>query len=715
MKLLVKSLPNGHKVLAIQDFEIPNEVWDNCCKGTKRLAELKADYIDLFHFTFAKYFGNLFASQVDLDKTFGFHEFFALEFDLFLQYLQKASGLKHLLYARKLNKLREDIKKQTWLHLLFKPRPQAKSLFDFDGLAKLAFPPKPFQIEGLKHFVFIKTRTPFRGIILAFDQGLGKTFTAIMIYSVIRDPKLALIVCPNSLKLNWKAEILKFRPDIKDNEIFVLGVDKKFRPGQHKIVIANYESLHKVLSLELPQNVRKVLIVDETQYARNVDTVRVSHLRRLVETFDIGNVLLLSGTPIKGHLDEFAPYFSLVDPYLDDYALKVFKDFYRRKKADEIFVARVRLYMIRFLKEQVLAEELPEKIERAIDCKIPLKVARENLITLPALKIAFLETYKKLAEEMKPTWCKIRYNFLRAYAPVLIKVLKSKGNTEAAEALQNIILLYKECLPNAYANLKRCQYQTIYGDKNCLYKLKAYKTQFAKSLLENNVLKWTKKKLYEFLVLITFVFAPEFKYIGLAIGRLLSKAIYNLATLVPKVCDKVLCELIKKSTKTLIFTKSAKAAKDIAETLQSKCNLQGIYITGETEDRFDLVTKFKEDPKLKFLVATYQTLGVGFTITEADTVIVWDLPWREADLRQAIDRIYRIGQDKPVKIYYVRIVTDEPTLQDRTFKILQKYREIQWQEELERPTEYNKKQTSQKDVRSLLKALNISVNELKLG
>jgi len=707
MKLVTRSL-GEHKVLAIGNFEIPPDIWEKCCEKTKRLKTLKADYIDLFHYTFLKFFGNLFSDLNDLDKVVGFHEFFALEFDYFLQYLVAASGL-HLLYRRKLNKLRELVKKETWLRELGRPR-NVSNLFDISRLNLLAFQPKPFQLEGLKHFIYTKRFTPFRGIILAFDQGLGKTFTAIMIYSVLRPPTYALVVCPNALKLNWKAEFLKFRPDIKEDQIFVLGVDKHFDASKHSIIIANYESLHKLYSVNLPAESKKILIVDETQYARNVDTVRVQHLRQLVQRLSIDNVLLLSGTPIKGKLDEFAPYFSLIDPYLDEIALRVFKDFYKRKKADEIFIARVRLYLIRFLKEQVLREELPPKTEETISCKIPLKIARENLITLPALRQVFLETYRQLAEEMKPTWCELRYNFLRHHIPILAKVLRTKGNPKAAEYLLQLLSLYKECLPKAYANLKKCEYQTIYGERVCLAKLRYIKNHLINALLEKNVLKWTKKKIYEFSVLITFIFAPEYKYIGLAIGRLLSKAIYNLAKLVPVQCSALLCKLINRSTKTLIFTKSAKAASEITQILERRCNLQGVYVTGETSNKFDVVTQFKEDKQLKFLVATYQTLGVGFTITEADTVIIWDLPWREADIRQAVDRIYRIGQDKPVKIYFIKIETDEPTLQDRIYKILQKYREVQWTEELERPTEYKRKEAS-----VLLKTLGLSVQELKLG
>ena len=43
--------------------------------------------------------------------------------------------------------------------------------------------------------------------------------------------------------------------------------------------------------------------------------------------------------------------------------------------------------------------------------------------------------------------------------------------------------------------------------------------------------------------------------------------------------------------------------------------------------------------------------GVGLNLTAADTVILYDPWWNPAVEEQAIDRAYRIGQDKPVFVY----------------------------------------------------------------
>jgi SNF2 family DNA or RNA helicase len=43
--------------------------------------------------------------------------------------------------------------------------------------------------------------------------------------------------------------------------------------------------------------------------------------------------------------------------------------------------------------------------------------------------------------------------------------------------------------------------------------------------------------------------------------------------------------------------------------------------------------------------------GVGLTLTEADTVILYDPWWNPAVERQAMDRTHRIGQSKPVFVH----------------------------------------------------------------
>ena len=51
------------------------------------------------------------------------------------------------------------------------------------------------------------------------------------------------------------------------------------------------------------------------------------------------------------------------------------------------------------------------------------------------------------------------------------------------------------------------------------------------------------------------------------------------------------------------------------------------------------------------LCSSSQVGGVGITLTSATRAVIYEPSWNPADDRQAVDRIYRIGQDKPCTIY----------------------------------------------------------------
>jgi len=75
--------------------------------------------------------------------------------------------------------------------------------------------------------------------ILGLDMGLGKSLIT-TIAAIESQYKKILIVCPASLKLNWRKEIETFAIS---SDISIL--DKKFTPA--KFTIVNYESLPKFL------------------------------------------------------------------------------------------------------------------------------------------------------------------------------------------------------------------------------------------------------------------------------------------------------------------------------------------------------------------------------------------------------------------------------------------------------------------------------------
>jgi len=64
---------------------------------------------------------------------------------------------------------------------------------------------------------------------------------------------------------------------------------------------------------------------------------------------------------------------------------------------------------------------------------------------------------------------------------------------------------------------------------------------------------------------------------------------------------------------------------------------------------------------------------VGLNLTAADTVILYDPWWNPAVEEQAIDRAYRIGQDKPVFVY--RLVASQ-TIEEKMDELKAKKRAL---------------------------------------
>ncbi|WOB06690.1 DEAD/DEAH box helicase [Piscinibacter gummiphilus] len=107
--------------------------------------------------------------------------------------------------------------------------------------------------------------------------------------------------------------------------------------------------------------------------------------------------------------------------------------------------------------------------------------------------------------------------------------------------------------------------------------------------------------------------------------------------------------LVEDGRRVLLFSQFTEMLGLIELELQ-RLKLPYLLLTGETKDRGALVEKFQQGNTPLFLISL-KAGGVGLNLTAADTVILYDPWWNPAVEQQAIDRAYRIGQDKPVFVY----------------------------------------------------------------
>lgn len=165
----------------------------------------------------------------------------------------------------------------------------------------------PYQRAGIAYTL---TRP---NVLLADEMGLGKTVQAIGAVNASPDVREVTIVCPASLKFNWKNEVLKW--STRPTCVHIVGVDKTAKSyGEmlHPAVIVhviNYDILKK-----LPAHAANpdLLVLDEVHYCKNPKAQRTKATQALAKRAK--RVLALTGTPILNKPVELWPLLQMLDP-----------------------------------------------------------------------------------------------------------------------------------------------------------------------------------------------------------------------------------------------------------------------------------------------------------------------------------------------------------------------------------------------------------------
>lgn len=112
---------------------------------------------------------------------------------------------------------------------------------------------------------------------------------------------------------------------------------------------------------------------------------------------------------------------------------------------------------------------------------------------------------------------------------------------------------------------------------------------------------------------------------------------------------ELLSELVAERRRVLVFSQFVEMLRLIEADL-AEAGISCLSLTGQTERRAEVLNAFARGDAPVFLLSL-KAGGVGLTLTEADTVILYDPWWNPAVERQAMDRTHRIGQDKPVFVH----------------------------------------------------------------
>ena len=126
--------------------------------------------------------------------------------------------------------------------------------------------------------------------------------------------------------------------------------------------------------------------------------------------------------------------------------------------------------------------------------------------------------------------------------------------------------------------------------------------------------------------------------------------------------------IVANNEKVVIFSNWVESLRTIYKFVAMHYNVCCYTGTMEQAVREAHKKKFIEDPECKVMMGTIGALGVSHTLTVANNVIFYDLPWNPATMEQAEDRCHRTGTTSTVNIY--SIITKD-TVDEKVYKLIQ--------------------------------------------
>ncbi len=127
----------------------------------------------------------------------------------------------------------------------------------------------------------------------------------------------------------------------------------------------------------------------------------------------------------------------------------------------------------------------------------------------------------------------------------------------------------------------------------------------------------------------------------------------------------LLLSIKEMNEKAIIFTDFKIVQRVLQGRIRQAVGIWPDIINGEiTSNRQKIIDIFSEKEGFNAIILGHQVAGVGLNITAANHVIHYTRPWNPAKENQATDRVHRIGQKKPVTVYY-------PIVRDARFKTVE--------------------------------------------
>ncbi|KAL6937631.1 hypothetical protein ACO0RG_004147 [Hanseniaspora osmophila] len=581
---------------------------------------------------------------------------------------------------------------------------------------------KNYQREGFEWLVSLYSNG-LNGI-LADEMGLGKTLQTLLLLSFIYENDTRgpfLIVTPLSTLDNWMNELAKFVPGMPRLKYYDREIrdhsDKYLRQGMVRsggCIVTTYEmvikDIDKFVGLDL-----KFLVVDEGHRLKNINCKLIQELKRLQSN---GNRLLMTGTPLQNNMNELWTLlnFILPDIFTDfetfnkwfDYdqgvsnsvgassasdsmmgkstsikLQKIINDELQKNLISNLHII-LKPFLLRRLKRNVLSGVIPPKREYLVNCSLTPHQLDYYKYTLHSLLKEYL-----FVDGIKEFFIcnRDKYGLNKVSNEVLLKYLQYRNATymekDFNDGDDDDDDDDDDNTHNTQNNNNNDELHEFFHKLDILLYNKYIVKQIKYKKYGNTIM-----QLRQIVDSSLLMFNPYHHYRTIS-GISLEKLLAESGKL--KMLHQLLTQLLlPKGHKVLIFSQFYNML-DILEDYLNLLNLDFYRIDGgiKNEERklqieeFQLNASGNENTKKMpcshksssqnqvniFLLST-RAGGLGINLTNADTVILFDSDWNPQVDIQAIDRVHRIGQTKPVLVF--RLMCDKTIENLQLLKIMDK-------------------------------------------
>ncbi|KAK4106561.1 hypothetical protein N658DRAFT_563373 [Parathielavia hyrcaniae] len=502
---------------------------------------------------------------------------------------------------------------------------------------------KDHQIEGVRFMwnQVVVDASVRQGCLLAHTMGLGKTMQVITLLVVIAESSASpdesvrsqipeslresktLILCPSSLVDNWLDELQMWAPGgvlgpIRrlESAMPVLERTQAIRDWASSggVLVSGYNLFTNIVSADkeiakLLMETPNLVIGDEAHYIKNPESQR----HQATANFRTMSRIAMTGSPLTNNVMDYYSMINWVAPnYLAD-------------------IAEFRQRFSNPIKEGLYADSNPSEKRRARKLLHVLKATVDPKVHRRDIDVLYSELPKKKEFILVLPLTKHQMRVYQGYIDFVNRE-QPAGNARAWGLVAKLrLVLAHPFIFKTYAEQQKEK------AKQGGYKSQRPIPTDAQRSEEPDDVEMPQDVIHDLLATV-------------AIREIERYDLSNKIILLLKILE----ECRKARDKVLIFSQSM-LTLDYIENLCKRQRYVYQRLDGSTRmsTRQDSVKRFNSDAESEVYLISTTAGGLGLNIYGANRVVIFDFKYTPADEKQAIGRAYRLGQTKPVYVYWL--------------------------------------------------------------